>query len=185
MAYEQVLSIDSDIFDEMREDADRVIQKLIKNMVEKNGYEGSVTIKLDFGLSKEGIRNFNNKIAGDIREVLLPTIEHKVSSTFKISEERKAKREFQDEELVWDDSLKMYVIKPIADTTQRSIFDADYKEVVVPNESKEVSALPGPTNLIEEKEVEDITEDIVAEVVEEEDARVIPFSDDYDYEEIE
>ena len=38
--YEQELHINDELFAGMREDADRVLQKLLKNMVEKDSLEG-------------------------------------------------------------------------------------------------------------------------------------------------
>ena len=55
--YEQELHINDELFAGMRDDADRVLQKLLKNMVEKDSLEGKVTIGIDVTLVQEFIPN--------------------------------------------------------------------------------------------------------------------------------
>ena len=45
--YDQKAAIEGQSFTKMREDANRVLQKLLKNMVEKSTNEGTLTIKID------------------------------------------------------------------------------------------------------------------------------------------
>lgn len=56
-AYDQNLHISDNAFEKMRSDADRVLQHLIKNMIEKDSMDGKVTIAIDVALTKEFIPN--------------------------------------------------------------------------------------------------------------------------------
>lgn len=156
--FEQNLHIADSAFEGMRHDADRVLQKLLKNMVEKESLEGSVTIKIDVSLTQEFIQNTDPDIEGETRKVLSPAFTHKVGSMMQIKDEAKGGINYEGMEMVWDDELKEYVVKPIANTTQRSIFDDDFRCVNDPEgepgeegeqpalEGKRVAALPGPTD---------------------------------------
>ena len=137
--FEQNLHIDDTAFDGMRYDTDRVLQKLLKNMIEKESMEGSVTIKIDVSLKQEFIQNTNPDIDGETRRVLIPAFTHKIGSVMQIKDEAKGGIKYDDMEIVWDDELKEYVVKPISDTTQRTIFDTDfqnndYKQPSIDNE---------------------------------------------------
>ena len=137
--FEQNLHIDDTAFDGMRYDTDHVLQKLLKNMIEKESMEGSVTIKIDVSLKQEFIQNTNPDIDGETRRVLIPAFTHKIGSVMQIKDEAKGGIKYDDMEIVWDDELKEYVVKPISDTTQRTIFDTDfqnndYKQPSIDNE---------------------------------------------------
>lgn len=154
--FEQNLHIADSAFEGMRHDTDRVLQKLLKNMVEKESLEGSVTIKIDVSLTQEFIQNTDPDIEGETRKVLSPAFTHKVGSMMQIKDEAKGGINYEGMEMVWDDELKEYVVKPIANTTQRTIFDADFQCVNDPEgecgeggeqtalEGRRIAALPGP-----------------------------------------
>lgn len=156
--FEQNLHISDNAFEGMRRDADRVLQKLLKNMVEKESMEGSVTIKIDITLTQEYIANNDPAIDGETRRILIPAFTHKVGSMMQIKDEAKGGINYEGCEMVWDEYLKEYVVKPVANTTQRTIFDADfcvndaeYREADEAEEGEPaltgrlVAALPGPT----------------------------------------
>lgn len=186
MEYEQNIAIENEMFDKTREDINNVMQRMIKNMISKNSREGSLTVKIDLSVNAEMIDNFNPKIDGRVRQALIPEIEHKVSSVIKVSDEEKGKNELHGYELVWDEDMEQYVMKPITGTAQMNIFDAEFREV--PPDENEVASLPGPSNMIEEKPVEDISDEIIdADVLSDDDEITrdnMPFVDDgYNYEE--
>lgn len=175
--FEQNLHISDSAFECMRTDADRVLQKLIKNMVEKESLDGSVTIKIDVTLIPEFIPNYDPEVEGKTRKILKPTFTHKVGSMMQIKDERKGGSSYENMELVWDEDAKEYVLKPICNTEQRSIFDADFTccdtdVVKEPDISEEFSAIeadlyPALPGTVDE-EPDDISDQIF---------------DDYDYEE--
>lgn len=207
--YEQSLHINDSAFEGMRADADRVLQRLLKNMVEKDSMEGKVTITIDVSLIQEYIPNRDPNVEGETRRTLTPKLSHKVGSVMQIKNEAKGDTNYDGMEMVWDDERKEYVLRPVANTEQMTIFDADFRcvndedvEIVDDSqtalEGRMVAALPGPieneadseeadTGDSEEEYTEDDTsqtEDISEEF--DEAPEPLPFSegdDDYDYEE--
>lgn len=157
--YEQELHINDELFAGMRDDADRVLQKLLKNMVEKDSLEGKVTIGIDVTLVQEFIPNRDPKIEGETRRVLTPKFSHKVGSVMQIKNEAKGDRNCDGTELVWDEERGEYVLRPIANTDQMTIFDADFRCVndepggedgeeggQPALEGRRIAALPGPSD---------------------------------------
>lgn len=125
-AHWQSLHINDAVFENMREDADRVLQRLIKNMVEKDSLDGKITITVDVTLTQEYIPNMDPNFKGDTRRVLIPKLAHKVGSVMQIKNEAKGDVSCNGMELAWDDYGGEYVVKPIANTSQMSIFDTDF-----------------------------------------------------------
>lgn len=168
--FEQNLHIADSAFERMQRDADRVLQKLLKNMVEKGSIEGSVTIKIDISLKQELIQNTDPYIEGKTRKVLSPAFMHKVGSMMQIKDEAKGGINYEGMEMVWDNELKEFVVKPIANTTQRTIFDADFQCVNDPEGGcgeegeplalggRRIVALPGPSIGESEESKEEVVE---------------------------
>lgn len=157
--YEQELHIADELFAGMREDADRVLQRLLKNMVEKDSLEGKVTIGIDVTLVQEFIPNRDPSIEGETRRILTPKFSHKVGSVMQIKNEAKGDRNCDGTELVWDEERGEYVLRPIANTEQMTIFDADFRCVNDESgdesggeegqpalEGRRIAALPGPSD---------------------------------------
>ena len=131
--YEQSLHINDDAFLSMREDADNVLQKLLENMVEKGAMEGSLTIKIDIALIQEYIPNYDPRVNGESRVVTKPKLTHNIDSLMQVKNGKKGGVNYDGMELVYDPDTKEYVLKPIANTEQRSIFDDDYNVVNDPD----------------------------------------------------
>nr|DAO80778.1 MAG TPA: hypothetical protein [Caudoviricetes sp.] len=123
---EQNLHIDDMAFESMRHDTDRVLQKLLKNMVEKGSFDGSINIKIDIKFMQEYIVNNDITSSEETRKILIPAFTHKVSSVMQIKEEAKGGVSYEGMEMVFDEESGEYVIKPVANTTQRSVFDSDF-----------------------------------------------------------
>lgn len=153
--FEKKLDFNSDTFEEMKRDMNFVLQRLIGNMQEKGTNEGSMTLKIDVTMVKEFIPNYDPDIKGETREVSKPQFKHKVTSAVKINDEKSGT--FNNEmELQMDPETGVYKLVPIANTSQRSIFDADFQAKTEENaedgtvidsnaiEAKEVPMLPGP-----------------------------------------
>ena len=164
--YEQELHINDELFSGMRKDADRVLQKLLKNMVEKDSLEGKVTIGIDVTFVQEFIPNHDPNIRGETRKVLTPKFSHKVGSVMQVKNEAKGDRNCDGTELVWDEERGEYILRPIANTEQMTIFDASFRCVNNPEkedtdgtgehptlEGRGIAALPGPAD-IESEEME-------------------------------
>lgn len=156
--FEKRLDFDSDTFEEMKRDMNFVLQRLIGNMQEKGTNEGSMTLKIDVTMIKEFIPNYDPDIKGESREISKPQFKHKVTSAVKINDEKSGS--FNNEmELVMDADTGIFKLVPIANTSQRSIFDADFQQQDKAEESggeesagsneiegKSVPLLPGPDN---------------------------------------
>ena len=156
--FEKKLDFDSDTFEEMKKDMNFVLQRLIGNMQEKGSDEGSMTLKIDVTMVKEFIPNYDPDIKGESREVSKPQFKHKVTSAVKINDEKSGS--FNNEvELVMDEDTGIFKLVPIANTQQRSIFDADFQQQDKAEKSEDeesagsnavegkgVPLLPGPDN---------------------------------------
>lgn len=159
--YKQSLHISDDAFESMRIDADRVLQHLIKNMVEKESNEGKVTISIDVSLRTEFVPNRDPNVEGETRVVKKPMFSHKVGSVMQIKNEAKGGVNYDGMELAWDNDKGEYVLKPIANTDQMTIFDAEFREVSSEEleidedalEGRLVSALPGCVEMEVEEEL--------------------------------
>lgn len=125
--YEKSIHINDETFDGMRGDIDLALQRLIKNMIEKGSEDGKLTVSIEVNLTKESIPNYSPNTEEKTRSVYVPIFTHKVGSVMQIKDETKGAKRCDGMELVWDDEKKEYVLKPIADTEQRTIFDDDFR----------------------------------------------------------
>ncbi len=162
--FEKRLDFDSDTFEEMKKDMNFVLQRLIGNMQEKGTNEGSMALKIDVTMVNEYIPNYDPDIEGETRKISKPQFKHKVTSAVKINDEKSGS--FNNEmELVMDEDSGVFKLVPIANTSQRSIFDSDFQndeEDIEDTESKDgestsqkriegksIPMLPGPDNSAE------------------------------------
>lgn len=154
--FEKKLDFDSDTFEDMKRDMTFVLQRLIGNMEEKGSNEGTMTLKIDITMIKEFIPNYDPDVKGETREVSKPQFKHKVTSAVKISDEKSGSLN-NEMECVFDKETGIYVMVPIANTQQRSIFDSDFQknendeqegDIIdgTAIEGKDIPALPGPKN---------------------------------------
>lgn len=147
------LNIESDTFSTMKRDWDFVLQRLLGNMQEKGATEGSITLKVDVSFTKEFIPNYDPDIKGESREISKPKFTHKVTSAVQIKDEKKGNLD-SEMELVFDEDTGEYVMRPVANTEQRTIFDKDFQDDEAPKQDeeenrdsgpKQIPQLPGPT----------------------------------------
>lgn len=148
--FEKRLDFDSDTFDQMKKDMNFVLQRLIGNMQEKGANEGSMTLKIDVTMIKEFILNYDPDVEGETREISKPQFKHKVTSAVKINDEKSGV--FNNEmELVMDEDTGVFKLVPIANTSQRSIFDSDFQQQG--NEYEREDEKPADLNAIEGRNV--------------------------------
>lgn len=159
--FEKKLDFSSDTFQGMLRDASFVLQRLLGNMVEKGAKEGSLNIKLEVELKEQHIADYTPEHEGAERLARKPIFTHKVSSTVQIKDEKKGNLD-TEMELIFNEDTGEYIMSPIVDTEQKTIFDSDYKdvfggddEICVNDEDyvdsnaiqeEEHPSLPGPTN---------------------------------------
>ena len=125
--FDKRLDFDSDTFEDMKHDMNFVLQRLLGNMIEKQSNEGSMTIKIDVTMVKEFIPNYDPNIKGESREISKPQFKHKVTSAVKITDEKGGNLN-NEMEMVIDEETGCYVLQPIANTQQRTIFDSDFMQ---------------------------------------------------------
>ena len=191
----KALDLDSDTLGNAKRDVNFVLQKLIGNMVEKGSTNGSLTLKIDVSFTQEYIPNYDPKVEGESRKINKPSFKHKVTSTVQIKDEKAGSMD-TEMELAFDEDSGEYVLQPVANTAQKSIFDSDFEDNLKPEEgseeeeSKETPQLPGPTepedeNVIDveytETEIDQVSdaepeEDVTDEILGDKD------KDGYDYE---
>lgn len=175
------LDFDSDTFGDMKRDMNFVLQRLLGNMLESETTEGSMTLKIDVNLVEEWVPNYDPKVEGESRKVSKPQFKHKVTSAIKINDEKSGNMN-NEMELYFDEDTGTYQMRPIANTTQRSIFDADFREAADGEEKcvndpdneggqnviegATFAALPGPTSADDDGSEEKSTEE-APQVVEE------------------
>lgn len=146
----KALDLDSDTLGNAKRDVNFVLQKLIGNMVEKGSTNGSLTLKIDVSFTQEYIPNYDPKVEGESRKINKPSFKHKVTSTVQIKDEKAGSMD-TEMELAFDEDSGEYVLQPVANTAQKSIFDSDFEDNLKPEEgseeeeSKETPQLSGPT----------------------------------------
>lgn len=119
------LDFDSDTFENIKKDMNFILQRLICNMQEKECSEGSITLKLDVEFSREYIPNFNPDVSGESRQMTKPKFTHKVTSQMQVKGEKKGSLD-TEMELFFNPATGQYELRPVADTSQKTIFDSDY-----------------------------------------------------------
>ena len=119
------LNFDGDTFNDMKRDMNFVLQRLLGNMQEKECQEGTLTLKLDVSLVREYVPNYNPNIPGESREIAKPKFSHKVTSQMKVEDMKKGNLD-TEMELFLNEETGAYEMRPVADTSQKTIFDSDY-----------------------------------------------------------
>ncbi len=122
MSNNEVMKLENTAFDEARESFNIILQRLFDDMEKNESNEGNITLKVSLELLRDMIPNRY----GEITEVNRPLIKYKVSSAVPIKETLDGMKD-TGMNLIWDASLKKYVLKHI-DGEQRSLFDEDYEE---------------------------------------------------------
>lgn len=122
--YEKKLDFNSDTFASIKEDLNEVLQNLLKNMLEKGSSEGSMTLKINVSFDEGEYYNSSGENSGIIN---IPVFEHKVTSSVQIKSKTSGRLNTQMQ-LVFDENAEEFVIAPITNAPQRSIFDDDFKD---------------------------------------------------------
>jgi len=127
--YIKRLDFDSDTFEAMKTDINFILQRMIGSMIEKDSTEGSMTIKIDVNMVTEWIPNNNPDVEGETRMIRKPQFKYKCASTIKINDEKSGS--FNNEMELDMSENGCYYLKPVADTTQRTIFDSDFQSGMI------------------------------------------------------
>ena len=144
---ELTLHLTDEAFEPVVADTEVTLQRLLRNMVDKDSLFGSLTIKVDIELTPVDVPNFDPSVRNDTRQVLIPKLSHKVSSVMQIKDETKGVSQYDDYELALDEELGVYVLKPII-SAQQSLFNTDCgaTDAEKPDESSDTpeKELPAP-----------------------------------------
>lgn len=107
------MNIESGAFDSLRDDFNKILKRTLANMEKKESDAAEITLKLKINLLRRTIPDYTGSQPAE-REALQPKIEHKIGSVMQIKDEECGflKGEY---ELVLDDSIGDYVIRPIDD----------------------------------------------------------------------
>lgn len=143
------LNIESNAFNTMKNDFDKVLKQTLGNMTLKGSENATLTLKINISLTKQEVPAFEQTSGALTREIIKPKFDHKVNSVMQIKSEESGSLK-GDYELVWDEDSNDYVMKPI-NNGQGSIFEDDYgfKDV-----DDEATGLPERVINIDEKNSE-------------------------------
>lgn len=143
----QRLDFDSQTFASMKHDMNFILQRMLGSMIEKDSTEGKMTISIDINMVQEWIPNNDPDIEGETRMIRKPQFKHKCSYAIKVTDEKSGNL---NNEMEMDmDENGCYYLKPVADTTQRTIFDKDFQSGLGKPES-------GTIIDVEEKDIREI-----------------------------
>lgn len=118
------MKIESDIFEDARASFNDVLQKLFLALANSKSSEGSITLKVNVETIKKSIRNTDMTIESEYRDIICPFFNYKVSSQVAVKNEA-AGTNNPEMELKYDHAKKEFILKQIANTEQKSIFDDD------------------------------------------------------------
>lgn len=147
----QEITIESDCFQEARDNFDVLLQRLLKRMEQNNSDEGSITLKVNINLITDFVSDENGKA----QRIRIPVLKQNVQSTVPVKDSFDGKQE-TGMELIYDEKLGRYVLKHVSEGGQRSIFDPDFADIINGEATvvNEQPALPDNPMLIENKESE-------------------------------
>lgn len=109
---EQTFSIESPYFSQLRADLDAMLQKVVTQLLSKDSDEASVTLKLSIGLA-----HTSDALE---RAVILPIVEHKISTAITVKDEVKG-RSHGDCELIFDAAAKRYLLRGLPHDEQLTL----------------------------------------------------------------
>lgn len=141
--YEE-LTLESDTFEQARENFNMLFQRLLKKMEQTGSDEGSITLKVDV----ETVTDWIPDGEGGSKEIHKPILKHKVTTAVPVKDSFDGKKD-TGMNLVYDEELRRYVLKYVSVGGQRSIFDEDFQENISAAEVvDEGHMLPGPSNAL-------------------------------------
>lgn len=117
------LTLESEIFNELKENFNAVLQKTLINMESKESEQAELTLKMKISLTNDTAPDFSEVKHRAEREIIRPTFTHKISSVMQTKCE-KSGEVIGDYELVWDKDSGKYIMRPI-DNGQMTMFEGE------------------------------------------------------------
>lgn len=125
----ETIHITDDIFIMMRADIDKSIQYLLDNMISKGSYDGKISLNISVGLIPEYIVNGDQgKGKPETRLGYHPKFKHEIKTKMQFEEKEKGMNYLGEHELYFDTEKVEYMVKPVANAEQMSIFDDEYNK---------------------------------------------------------
>lgn len=149
------LNLESDAFNAYKHDFNIVLRNLLRTMEQKGADTGEVNAKMKVTLDHGSVPVYGDG-DGTSRMAVTPKFQHKITSTMQIKNEASGEL-YGEFELIWDDEINDYVIRPM-EAAQMNIFDTMDEK---PEERTDnIIQLPGvaelpPKNEEEQEQVED------------------------------
>jgi len=119
-AYE--MTLESDVFNAMKSDFNKLLRKTLSTMLQKEGEKAELKLSLKISLTQGEARDFEEARYEAQRDVILPKFEHKISTVMQYKDELSGFVGGAEYELVWDKGKSEYVMRPIKDG-QMDIFE--------------------------------------------------------------
>lgn len=150
------LSLNGDTFNALKSDYDSMLRQTLTKMEDLKVEDATITIKVAVSLEKDQARDFQANGYDAMRDIVKPTFKHEISTVMQVKD-KKSGSLGGTMEMVWDQELGQYVMRPI-DNGQVSMFDeSDEESGGTKNNSlppSEPPALPGPSGEVIDAEFE-------------------------------
>ena len=118
-------SLDSKVFSSMKESFNTVLKSTIMSMEKFNSKQAKITVTLGIDLVDSHVQDTSRPQYYAERDIIIPTFQHKVTSSIPIKDEIKGKTGGIGYELVYDRDTRSYYMVSTKDANQVSMFDED------------------------------------------------------------
>lgn len=123
------LNIDSKVFGSMKESFNAVLKGTLMRMEKFNANEAKITITLEIDLADSQVQDTTRPQYYAERDIIVPTFQHKVTSSIPVKDEIKGKTGGTGYELIWDRDTKSYYMISTKEMNQTSLFDDDQAQL--------------------------------------------------------
>lgn len=117
------ISLGSELFHEMREGFDVVLNQLLVKMGERREDVGEITLKLKVELKQVEVEEFSEMEDCDSREAIVPRFTHIIQSVVQ-EKHRLMGATLENCEMVWDDVNKKWELQPLREA-QMSFYEEE------------------------------------------------------------
>lgn len=123
------LNLNSKVFSSMKESFNTVLKSTIMSMEKFKSKQAKITVTLGIDLVDSHVQDTSRPQYYAERDVIIPTFQHKVTSSIPIKDEIKGKTGGIGYELVYDRDTRSYYMVSTKDANQTSLFDEDPDEL--------------------------------------------------------
>ena len=123
------LNIDSKVFSAMKEAFNATLKNTIMSMEKFNSKQAKITVTLGIDLADSHVQDTSRPQYYAERDVIIPTFQHKVTSSIPIKDEIKGKTGGVGYELIYDRDTRSYYMVSTKDANQTSMFDEDQADL--------------------------------------------------------